>query len=593
MNYEWQLRTAPEPKVREYMQELGISRIMAAGFINQSLSIDAVDVIFNNNYDGIYHPLAIARIHDAAMLIKEYLDKPDSAIQIFADYDTDGITSAAILTKGLLRILDALYPAKDMSIMYTIPERKDGYGLSVKFAEQFVSMARDRQDTEFLVITVDNGITAKPAIDILLQEPNIRVLVTDHHEPDYENHLTPTEDCICVNPHLNPDGPGHLLAGCGVIFNVLQELEELYGLDHDITSSLLYLNAIGTIGDMMEDDLYNVCIKGYGITQLNAEEPAAWVKKVHEKTGINWFTTKDIGFTISPMINSCGQMGHAVLAYQMLISSEPKEVAELVDRVYDIYLENRAETKYAREMAEADIMENYIGRHKFILYPMQTDHPGLVSKVATHLSKQIGLPLILWGETQENANEEVVAGSARNDTAIPIMIYMREAVRNGLAESAEGHSYAFGVKLIRSKLRELQDFLDAKIIDYEEKHNGIIVQSRNLLIDCVISTDEINAANMQNLERFPFGKSYPAPVVLIQGARIIKTSTSKNNPKNICYTIQSPGARYPIDIWAWNIKPEEYKAGEHTKIDMVGTIERNFMKPKYATLNVIDLRTYA
>lgn len=574
------------------MQALGVSRIMAAGLINQGLSIDEADVVFNNNYDGIYHPLAIDQIHDAALLIKEYLDKPDSAIQIFADYDTDGITSAAILTKGLLRIIEELYPESMTSILYTIPERKDGYGLSVKFAEQFIVMTREKKDTEFLVITVDNGTTAKPAIDILQQEPNIRVLVTDHHEPDYENNLTPIEDCICVNPHLNPDGPGHFLAGCGVIFNVLQELEELYGLDHSITSTLLYLNAIGTIGDMMEFDLYNLCIAGYGVTQLNAKEAVPWVQKMHEKTGIETFTSKDIGFTLSPVINSCGQMGQAILAYQMLISSGPEEAEELVDKVYDIYLENRAETKDAREQAEADIIENYVGQHKFILYPMYTDHPGLVSKVATHVSKQIGMPLIIWSETQENASEEIISGSARNDTTIPVLLYMREAVRNGLAESAEGHSFAFGVKLIRSKMPELQEFLDTKITDYEEKHQGITTPSQTLLIDYVASTDEINTANMKDLERFPFAKNYRAPVVLIQGARIIKAAPSRNNPKNICYTIQSPGAKYPIDIWAWNIKPDIYKAGEHTKIDIIGTIERNFMKPKCATLSVKDLRTY-
>ena len=46
MNYEWQVRTAPEPKIREYMQALGVSRIMAAGLINQGLSIDEADKLF-------------------------------------------------------------------------------------------------------------------------------------------------------------------------------------------------------------------------------------------------------------------------------------------------------------------------------------------------------------------------------------------------------------------------------------------------------------------------------------------------------------------------------------------------------------------
>lgn len=590
MNYEWKIQSPPEEMIREYMQELGVSHILAAALINNHLSVDTANTVFRApDYDKIYQPQKIENIHEAAVLLKQYLDDPNSMIQIFADYDTDGITSAAIACKGLRRIFQLIYPERNSKIAYYIPERKDGYGLSVSFAEQFITLADTNPDMNILVLTVDNGITAKPAIDILQRKKNIKVLVTDHHEPDYENNLTPTHDCICVDPAIKADSEGKLLAGCGIIFNVLQELESLYGLDHDVTVCLYYLLAIGTIGDMMEMDLYNLCVVQVGLSQLNAEQSLPWIEYLREKAGINRFTAKDIAFTVSPMINSCGQMGQASLPFMMLVADKEEEMLQFAEQIYKIYLDNKNETKDTRDMAELDIMTNYVKEHPFVLYPMKTNRPGLVSKVATHLAKQIAAPIILWAETDENANEEVIAGSARNDTALPALPVLREAARVGLIESAEGHMYAFGVKLYRSKLPDLQKFLDDKIKSYGTDARN---KTRYLTIDSVISTNDINVENMRDIEQFPFSKNLAAPVVMIQGARIVRAKASKNNARNICYTIQSPGATYPIDVWAWNIKPTAYDPDQHTKIDMVGTIERNFMKPAYATLSVIDLRFY-
>ena len=590
MNYEWKIKNAPDNLIEEYMQKLHISRILATGLINNNVSIDVADMIFNAiDYERLYKPLNIARIHEAALLLKEYLSQPNTLIQIFADYDTDGNTSAAIACKVLRKSGEPLQ-RETPNITYYIPERKNGYGLSVAFAEQFINFADQCPDLKILVLTVDNGITAKPAIDILKQKPNIEVLVTDHHEPDYENGLTPTTECICVDPHLDKQSEGEFLAGCGVIFNVLQELENICGLNNKFTKQMYYLAAIGTIGDMMHLDLYHACLVQLGLFQLNMLDTVYWIQYIKNQVKINNFVAKDIAFTISPIINACGQMGNAALAFDMLIAEDEAEGLAKAEQAYQLYQANKSETKTARDAVEIDILENYISNHPFIMYPMPTNRPGLVSKVATHIAKQIGMPIILWAETEENQNDEIITGSARNDTSIPVLNIMREAVKNGLADAAEGHAYAFGVKLFRSKLTELQEFLDEKIRSYGRDIGA--GEGRSLTVDCVISTNDINVKNMKELEAFPFAKNLVAPVVMIKEAKICGVKVSKNNAKNVCYTIQSPDAAYPIDIWAWNIKPDAYDATKHTKIDMIGTIERNFMKPDFATLSVLDLRCY-
>ena len=589
---EWKVLQPPNHLVEDYMASLNVGRIVASAFVNQKLPKETVAMIMDARYADIYRPLNLCNIREAAVLIKEYIGKQNVTIVVFADYDTDGITSAAIADKGLTRIINNVYPGKDIPIWYRIPERKEGYGLNDTFVEQMTLVAKNNPDMEYLIITVDNGITAKPFIQKLQAEPNICVLVTDHHEPDYENDLTPTDICICVDPRLDPSSPGQNLAGCGVIFNVLQKLEEVCWLKHEVTQSLYYLNAIGTIGDMMNFDLYNMTVIQRGLFQLNQEPMVSWVKKAHNITKIDMFTTKDVAFTLSPIINSCGQMGHALKPFLLLTARTEDDTTSLFDDVYQIYNQNKAETKEAKKYAELDIMENYIDKHKFIMYPMQTEHPGLASKVATHLGKTIGRPIILWAETEENADEEIIAGSARNDTKIPVLDILRSAVRNGLAEAAEGHSYAFGVKIKRAKIPQLQKYLDDEVDQYEQAHNGVITIDRTCVIDCLASTDEINVKTMNDMASFPFLKNVPLPVVKIQGAKIYDARPSKNNPRNVCYTIQSPDASHPIDVWVWDIKSDKYDKDIHTKVDMIGTVERDFRNPKCATLKVSDLRFY-
>ena len=592
MEYQITVREAPEPKVREYMHELGISRILASALINQNISIEMAMDILTADCNEIHHSVDIPNIENAAAKIKEYLMLPKAVIQVFADYDADGITSCAIACKALYRLREVVNPKGKTEVIYRVPERKDGYGLSMQFAEQFAEVARINPNMHYLIITVDNGITAGPAVAKLIQEPNIDVVVTDHHQPDFEHGLTPTDICCCVDPYLEENSDWKYLAGCGVIFNVMQKVEELCGLDHAITESLYYLAAIGTIGDMMQINLYHACLIQIGLMQLNAEPTVKWISWLKKEANIPHITAKDIAFTIAPLINSCGQMGHASFAIELLLADNNEEMLMLIDKIYTLYLENKDETKSLKQYAEDDVVENYLPEHRFILYPLRTNHAGLASKVATHLGKQLGIPIILWAETEENKNEETIAGSCRNDTPAPIMNIVRKAVTEGLLESAEGHTYAFGVKLYRSKLKELQDFLDQAIIKYEKSYGEIKPTVRNLNVDCIVSSGDINVRNMLDIEQIPFSKNLEAPIVMIRGADIKNVRTSSNNPKNLRYTIQSRGAMRPIDIWAWNIKPDQYKRGEHKHIDMIGTIERNFMMPEYATLNVIDIRTY-
>ena len=589
MQYEWKIYSPNETDVQRYIDELGISRILASKLVNQNISTDAAANIIEANYNYIKDPLNIINIEDAAKKIYEYLQKDKAIIQVFGDYDCDGITSTTILCRSLEELSKKINPEANLSIWRHIPEKVEGYGLSSSFADRFLNIANAMPDFRFLLITVDNGITTKPVVEKLQTANNVEVLVTDHHLPDYENDVTPTS-CICVDPHMREDDEGKLLAGCGVIFNVIRKLEDIAGLDHEISDKYIYLVAIGTIGDMMMINTYHACLIQIGLNVINSVKCPLWLQIAKNNLEIRKVTAKDIAFSIAPLINSCGQMGNARLALEALMLDDRELVSAKMEKIYYIYAENKKETKETKAVAENDIENNYTD-DKFILYPMSSQYPGLVSKVATHLGKKTGVPLIVWNESEDEEKSEIISGSARNDSKIPAMKFAKEAVANGLLESAEGHTYAFGIKMIRSKIPELKEFLNKKAKEYIEKF-GDLPAKKDLKIDCCASTKDINETNMIDIEKIPFIKNLEAPVVIIKDATIKDVYYAKNNPKNVKYTIQSEDSSNPIEIWAWDVKPKEYDPNVHTKIDIVGNIERNFMRPDRATLNVIDLKCH-
>ena len=88
-------------------------------------------------------------------------------VAICGDYDADGMTSTALLLRALKPLGAAPEPA--------IPSRMDeGYGLNTAMVQRLYD------DGVRLLVTVDNGVAAREALD-LASSLKMQVIVTDHH----------------------------------------------------------------------------------------------------------------------------------------------------------------------------------------------------------------------------------------------------------------------------------------------------------------------------------------------------------------------------------------------------------------------------
>jgi hypothetical protein len=202
---------------QEISGKFGIDPVIARIMRNRDIIGDeAIQLYLHGDLSDLEDPLALDGIREAARILHERI-REEKRIRVIGDYDIDGVCASFILVRTL-RLAGALAD-------YAIPDRlRDGYGLNLHLIEQALE---DGIDT---IITCDNGIAALEQVRYA-KEHGMTVIVTDHHEPLYEEengkrtYLLPEADAVidprkpgCAYPNKN-------LCGCGVAFKLICAME--------------------------------------------------------------------------------------------------------------------------------------------------------------------------------------------------------------------------------------------------------------------------------------------------------------------------------------------------------------------------------
>src|SRR3989338_1498705 len=184
--------------------------------------------------------------------------KNKEKITIYADYDADAVTAAAVMIRGL-RALGA-------EVDYYIPDRfAEGYGVNIGAIKEIA-----KRGTK-LIITVDCGITSMEEVEVA-RELGVDVIITDHHHVPDE---LPKAVAV-INPHRKDSlYPCLDLTGVGVAFKFAEALiaaARKQGVGAELIEGwqkwLLDLVAIGTVADCQSLMAENRILVKYGLKVL-------------------------------------------------------------------------------------------------------------------------------------------------------------------------------------------------------------------------------------------------------------------------------------------------------------------------------------
>ncbi|MFO7811006.1 MAG: single-stranded-DNA-specific exonuclease RecJ [Candidatus Delongbacteria bacterium] len=495
MEKRWEYRNELDSRIIEsLMLETGLSETVVKLLTARNMRTkEDIENFLYPEKDKYHEPFLLKDMERAVDRITDALINREN-IQIWGDYDVDGITSTGLLYLFFVKWLG-------IKADYVIPNREfDGYGLS----RQGVKNAHDKGID--LIITVDCGITSVIEVEYA-KSIGIDIIVTDHHEPDREL----PDACAIIDPKREDcQYPFKHLAGVGVAFKLIQGILIRNEMSMDILSDFIDIVTIGTAADIVPLVGENRKIVSEGLKYLenckNIGVSALLRKLNFYRKSIK---VNNILFGLAPRLNAVGRMGDATRAVRLLISNDAEEAEKIVE---ELEFENRRRREFDTEtLREAigmveDRTQFDPETDKAIIVANSNWHVGVIGIVASRLVEKYYRPSVVISISNGTGK-----GSCRSIPGVNVYEVLTECYKLDLLEKENfgGHNYAAGFEIDSTKIEQ-----------FKQKFNEIIKSTvpkkdfeKLLNIDLGIEFEDINADLIQKLKMFePFGPSNEQPV---------------------------------------------------------------------------------
>ncbi|WP_049755978.1 single-stranded-DNA-specific exonuclease RecJ [Leptospira biflexa] len=343
------------------------------------------------------------------------------------------------------------------------------------------------------------------------------------------------------------------------------------------------LAGIGTITDMMPlvgENRHFVKLALTSLTKLYVgDKKRKGLKELLKELKLNplGITTKDLGWSIGPVINAAGRMGKTEEAVNLLLSENELEAKTRAKLLLSINEERKERTK--RNM---DRVERYFARK-----PERTTHdaiycyepdmePGVSGIVATRMVDTYKKPAIFIAPDNGDAR-----GSVRS--------YGQENVLTLLESLSEhflhfgGHPEAGGFSISIDQIPKLEAALYEKaklwLAEDEERPKEHLINT-----DFTVLPEEMGEKLLKEWKDLePFGQGNPDIKLGIRNAKAIHLTPLSGGKHVRFHIIGSGSLKYMI----WN-KGEEFQSfmSNHGSFDLVGSLEENFYQGR-STLQFI------
>jgi single-stranded-DNA-specific exonuclease len=426
------------------------------------------------------------RMKDMAAAAARFLHavKTRQRIAIFADYDVDGGSSAALLIIWLR--------AMAVSATLYIPDRIDeGYGPNVP-AMAALGAAHD------LILCVDCGTLSHDAI----AAANCDVVVLDHH---LGGETLPPAYAV-VNPNRQ-DEAGDLgyLCAASVVFLMLVEANRQLradGIQGPDLMALLDLVALATVADVAPLIGVNRAFVRQGL-KVMARRDRPGLRALADIARMDQAPTSyALGFLLGPRVNAGGRIGQADLGARLLSTDNPLEATALAERL-DLLNTERRDIE-ARVRAEALVQAEMRGLDGPLVWAAGDGwHPGVVGIVAARLKEATHRPAVVIGF---DGNEG--KGSARSVTGVDLGAAIQRLAAEGLLVKGGGHKMAAGLTVTRDMLEPAM----ARLGDLLAKQGAGAAGREDLRLDSLLTPTAATLGFVEQIESAgPFGAAAPAP----------------------------------------------------------------------------------
>ena len=409
-------------------------------------------------------------------------------VAIFADYDVDGATSAALLIDWFrfFGLEPTLY----------IPDRiEEGYGPNTPAMEKLA-------ETHSLIIVVDAGTLSHEPIAAATAK-GAEVVVLDHHLGGET--LPPA--LALVNPNRQDEtGTLGYLCAAGVVFLLLVEIGRLLRAQNRQAPDLMVLLdlvALATVADVAPLIGANRALVVQGLKVMGRRTRPGLVALADVARMNTAPTPYHLGFLLGPRINAGGRIGAADLGARLLTATDPAEAQALALKLDQLNHERREIEAEVQAAALKQAEERGLDA-PLVWAAGDGWHPGVVGIVASRLKEAANRPAVVIGLDEAGEGK----GSGRSVSGVDLGAAVQKLSAEGLIQRGGGHRMAAGLTLSRAQLEPAM----ARLADLLARQGAGAMGPRDLSLDGVLMPGAATPELIARIEAAgPYGAGAPAP----------------------------------------------------------------------------------
>jgi single-stranded-DNA-specific exonuclease len=495
-------------------------------------------------------PRAVARIAEAV--------RAQETIFVHGDYDVDGMSSTALLTR-VLRGLGARH------VVPFVPNRlTDGYDLG------HAGVAAARAAGASLVVTCDCGTSALQAVADLTAA-GVDVIVTDHHLPGAR---LPAAYAVCNPRHPSCASLDKDLAAVGVAYKLALALCETFGVGSALAHRQLDLVALATIADVAPLRGENRVLVRYGL-KLLAETTHPGLRALIRSSGLEGkpLTAGRVGFVLAPRLNAAGRIADAKLGLSLLLCEREDEANAIARELEEL---NRARQELDRAVLDAAMRQldapGMRDRYALVLH-QEGWHAGVIGIVASRIVEQTARPAVLVA-----VEAGVGKGSGRSISAFDLHGALGSCadlfVRYG------GHRAAAGLTMDATRLPAFVERFDT----VARERLSLADLTPELRVDLDVSMDMVGEDLEKLIRHFePFGIGNPAPLFRTTGARL-SAPPRRVGTDGLKLLFDQAGGQ--VEGIGWGLAPRASVFAVNQPVDLAFKLERD----EYRGVSRLQLR---
>ncbi len=486
MNRRW-IIASPDPALtKTFVRELRLPAALAQVLVHRGYrDAEAARRFLDPKLRDLGDPFELPDMNAAVDRVLTGIEKKERIV-IYGDYDVDGVTSSALLTR--------LLNAAGATVANFLPHRMDeGYGLS---ADGIARCLKEHKPQ--LLIAVDCGTSsAREVAD--LKRHGVDTVILDHHQPPPQ-----LPECVAlVNPKRGD--AGEPLASVGVSFKLAHALlkrDRKLAEKIDLRDSL-DLVAVGTVADIVPLTGENRILVKAGLERLPDTNKIGLRALMDIADVPDEVSPYHIGFRIGPRLNAAGRLADAMAALELLLTEDRARAAELAQLLND----HNAE----RQRIEWQIVEQAMEQaaqyrdDRVLVLADEKWHVGVIGIVASRVMQEFYRPTVVIGKGGK--------GSCRSVSGFSIVEALAQCAP--LLEKFGGHEMAAGLSVKAGRIPELRRRLNEMA--------GATLHAEDLsprvFVDAVVRLDELDDEFFTQLARFqPCGPDNPTPTFAVKAA---------------------------------------------------------------------------